>query len=115
MRVLTSSVLTFEWIMLALAIPVAINVAQVPPSRAWLAFAAVTVLTFLALSQMRRPAGVWFGWSVQVVAIVCGLIVPMLALMGVLFAGLYFWAIKLGTQVEDAKAQHEIKEKEIAQ
>lgn len=105
MRVLCSAVLAFEWIVLALGIPVAINVAGVPASAAWVAFAVVSVLTGAALALMRTRAGVWLGWLVQVVAVACGFIVVMLGVLGVVFAGLYFAAIRYGRRVDEIRAQ----------
>jgi hypothetical protein len=104
MRVLASAVLTFEWIVLALAIPVAVNVAGVDPAPVWMVFAAATVLIVAALALLRTPAGVWLGWSVQVLALLSGIVVPLLAVMGAIFAGLYYAAIRLGTKVDRIKA-----------
>lgn len=105
MRVLCSAVLTFEWVVLALGIPVAINVAGVPAQGAWVAFVSASVLTVAALALMRRPAGVWLGWLVQVVAVACVLVVPMLGILGVVFAGLYFAAIRYGSRVDAIRQQ----------
>jgi hypothetical protein len=107
MRVLASAVLAFEWIVLGLAIPVAINVSDVSGGRAWITFAVATVLCVAALRLLPRPAGVWCGWGVQIVAIGGGLFVPMLAIMGVIFAALYFAALRLGRQVDQAKMNNE--------
>lgn len=104
MRTLASSVLVFEWIVLALAIPVAVNVAGVDAGRAWIVFGVVSVLVFAALATLGRGPGIWVGWAVQVVAIAGGLVVPLLAILGIIFALLYFWAIRLGTRVDEAKA-----------
>lgn len=104
-RVLTSAVLAFEWIVLALGIPVAVNVSGVPAGRAWIVFGLATVLTVAAFALMKRPAGVWLGWGVQAVAIAAGMIVPMLGILGVIFAGLYFAAISTGRRVDAIRAQ----------
>ncbi len=105
MRVLTSVVLTVEWLVLALAIPVAINVAAVPESRAWTVFAITSILIVAALALMKTPVGVWLGWTVQVIALLSSIIVPMLAILALIFAGLYFAAVRLGRRVDDIKAQ----------
>ncbi len=105
MRVLTSVVLAFEWLVLALAIPVAINVSAVSEDRAWTAFAVASVLIVLAVALMKTPVGVWLGWAVQVVALLSSIFVPMLAILALIFAGLYFAAVRLGRRVDDIKAQ----------
>jgi Protein of unknown function (DUF4233) len=107
MRVLASSVLAFEWVVLGLAIPVAVNVAGVSSPRAWATFAVASVLTVLALGLLGRPVGVWLGWGVQAVAVAGGLVVPLLGILGAIFAGLYFAAIRLGSQVDQARAERQ--------
>lgn len=107
MKVLCSVVLAFEWIVLALAIPVAINVSDVPSNTSWTIFGVATLLTFAALALMRTPAGVWLGWSVQAVALLSGLWVPMLGIMALIFAALYFTAVRLGGRVDQIRAERE--------
>ena len=114
MRVLTSVVLTFEWLVLALAIPVAINVAAVPESRAWTVFAITSILIVAALALMKTPVGVWLGWTVQVIALLSSIIVPTLAILSLIFAGLYFAAVRLGRRVDDIKAQRAALEAQTA-
>ncbi len=114
MRVLTSVVLTFEWLVLALAIPVAINVAAVPESRAWTVFAITSILIVAALALMKTPVGVWLGWTVQVIALLSSIIVPTLAILALIFAGLYFAAVRLGRRVDDIKAQRAVLEAQAA-
>ncbi len=114
MRVLTSVVLTFEWLVLALAIPVAINVAAVPESRAWTVFGVTSILIVAALGLMKTPVGVWLGWAVQVIALLSSIIVPTLAILALIFAGLYFAAVRLGRRVDDIKAQRAALEAQAA-
>lgn len=107
MRVLTTAVLVFEWIVLALAVPVAVNVADVPAGTAWAVLGAASVLILAAVALMRTRIGVWLGWAVQAVALAAGLAVPLVGVMGAIFAGLYFAAIRLGTKVDRIKVQRE--------
>lgn len=112
MKVLGSAVLAFEWIVLALAIPVAVNTAGVPAPSAWAVFGVASGLTLAALALIGRPigvwrglpAGVWLGWGVQVVAVASGLVVPALGILGLVFAGLYFAAIRSGARVDRIRA-----------
>lgn len=103
MRVLGSTVLVFEWLIIALGVPVAINTAGVPVRGAWVFLGVTTVLIVLAITMITRPAGVALGWAVQVCVLMAGLIVPLLAVLGLLFAALYFAAIRLSQRVEEAK------------
>jgi hypothetical protein len=98
-------VLCFEWVMLALAIPVAVNVAGVSAATAWVVFGAASALTLAAIALMGRPAGRWLGWGVQALALAAGVVVPLLAIAGALFAALYFAALRLGATVDRVKGE----------
>lgn len=104
MRVLGSTVLVFEWLIIALGVPVAINTAGVPARGAWIFLAVTTVLIVLAISMITRPVGVALGWAVQVCILMAGLVVPLLAVLGLLFGALYFTAIRLARRVDEAQA-----------
>lgn len=104
MRVLGTAVLAFEWLVLALAIPVAVNTAGVAPGPAWLVFGIASVLIVGAIATVSRPAGWWLGWAVQLVAIAAGIVVPLLVILGVIFAGLWFAAIRVGRRVDQIRA-----------
>jgi hypothetical protein len=104
-RVLATAVLVFEWIVLALAIPVAVNTSGVAATQAWIVFGAASALIVTALGLMRTSAGVPVGWGVQALALAAGLAVPLLAILAVLFAALYLAAIRLGGRVDALKAQ----------
>lgn len=104
MRVLGSTVLVFEWLILALGVPVAINTAGVPARGAWLFLGVTTVLIAAAVGLITRPVGVALGWAVQVCILMAGLLVPLLAVLGVIFAVLYLSAIRLARRVDEARA-----------
>ncbi len=106
MRVLGSTVLVFEWLIIALGVPVAINTAGVPARGAWIFLGVTTVLIVLAIGTITRPVGVALGWAVQVCILMAGLVVPLLAVLGLLFGALYFTAIRLARRVDEAKAAH---------
>lgn len=105
MRVLGTTVLTFEWLILALGVPVAINTAGVSVGGAWIFLGFTTVLIVLAIALITRPLGVALGWAVQVSILAAGLVVPLLAALGLLFGGLYFAAIRLARRVDEVRAQ----------
>lgn len=97
MRMLTSSVLAFEAIVLLLAIPVAIVVSGAPPlGIAALSVLAVACALLPALFKQR-----WFlgaGWAVQVLVVLSGLLVPMMFVLGLVFAALWATATHLGSK-----------------
>lgn len=92
--VLASSVLAFEAVIVLLAIPVALVVGGYPPAAGW-ALGGLAVVCALLPGMARRP---WFeaaGWAVQVALVSVGLLVPMMIPLGLVFAALWFTAIRL--------------------
>lgn len=103
MRTIGSAVLVFEWIVFALAVPVAINVGGVDPKSALVLLGAVTVLIVVAVAKLPGRTGIALGWGVQLVALASGLVVIAMAILGAMFTGLWFMAVRLGTEA-DARA-----------
>lgn len=107
MRVLGSSVLIFETIIVILAIPVAVF-GRNEPSGPMLAGGLVLALLCVAgVGVLGRPWGVWFGWAVQGLIVLTGVLVPLMFVVGGLFAMLWFFAIRFGRRAEAIRAEHE--------
>lgn len=95
MRRLAGSVLIFEAIVVVLAIPVAINVSGVAPAPALIAGIGLALVAILVAGRVDRPGGVTAGWAVQGLVLASALIVPIMALLGAIFAALWFGALRL--------------------
>lgn len=102
MRVLTSSVLVMEAIMLGLAIPVAVVAGGQPASVGWL-LGALALACLLLPGAFTRPFFVPVGWALQVAVIACGIVEPMLYLLGAIFAALWWAALHLGRKAEESR------------
>lgn len=99
MRVLTSSILIAEAIVLGLLIPVTQVVGGYPPVVGWLIGA--LALTCLVLpGRYGRAYYLPLGTAIQVAAIALGVLEPMMAVLGGIFAALWWTAIRLGRKVE---------------
>jgi hypothetical protein len=105
MRVLGSSVLVFEAIMVALFIPVAYftGLAASGSLAAWVGVALV-VLCLVATALLGRPIGVTLGWVVQGLVLATALLVPLMLVLGLVFAGLWWAALRYGGQVDAMRA-----------
>lgn len=105
MRVLGTSVLVFEAIVMALFIPVAYFLGQAAdgPTAAWLG-AGLVVLCIVAAGLVTRPFGVILGWTVQVLVIACGFVVPAMFFVGGIFAALWWAAVRFGRKADAADA-----------
>ena len=106
MRVLGASVLALEAIVVILAIPVVVVVGTVPVPP-WLGIGAGVVLALALIMLARyvtRPWAVPVGWGLQVVIVLTGFLAPAMFIVGGIFALLWGVAIRLGRQVDQARA-----------
>lgn len=100
-----ATILSIEAIVILLAIPVAINSADVSAGRAWLLIGGVAVLCIVAAGLLRRGrVGYALGSLAQVGAIALGFVVAMAFVIGLIFAALWFTLLRIGPTVERAKA-----------
>lgn len=106
MKVLCSSVLAFEAIVVMLAIPVALNFG-VLADRTGLVVGggfALALLLLLGIGTLRRPWGIAAGWVLQGLVIATGIVVPAMLVMGAIFAALWWAAVHYGRKAEALKA-----------
>lgn len=103
MRVPLLSVLFFEVVVFALAIPVMILVSHVAALPASLLGAGASVLALVAGATLRRPAGYPVGWLAQLAGILLGLLTPAMFVVGAMFAALWTVSFVLGKRL-DARA-----------
>ena len=99
MKVLAPAILLFEAILVALAIPVAITVQGAGAVTIWV-LAILAVVLLLASGASRRPQGVAIGWACQGLVILSGLLVPTLALIGLIFLGVWVVAVIYGGKAD---------------
>ena len=102
MRVLTSSVLIMEAIVLLLAIPVAVVAGGQPGAVGWL-FAALALACAVLPGMFSRPYFVPVGWALQVAIIATGILAPMMFLLGAVFTALWWTALRLGCKAETSR------------
>ena len=105
MKVLGTSVLAFQAIVLALFIPVGVTTSW-GATAGWIG-AVLVLLCVVAIGLLRRPAGVAVGWAVQVLTIATGFIVPAMFALGAIFAALWWAALKYGRQADQMRAEGE--------
>lgn len=107
MKRLCATVLVMEAIVIGLAIPVAIHIDHLMPRTAGLTggIAVVMAIVLAGLARRQLPATLVIGSALQVFVIVCGTIVPVMYLLGAIFAALWVIGIWLGWHVEHAAGQ----------
>lgn len=107
MRGVAAAVLTFEAIVILLAMPVAITVVDVDRGPALAVGIGLAVACVVVAASLRRSWGYAAGWVVQAATVALGFVVPAMFVLGGLFAVLWFLALQLGRRVEAAKAARE--------
>lgn len=103
MRVLGSTVLVLEALVVLLAIPIAINVSDANATYALIIGIALAGLLVLTVGVITRPIAVPIGWVLQVLIIASGIVVPTMFFIGGLFALLWFYAVRNGQRVDRAR------------
>jgi hypothetical protein len=66
--------------------------------------AGLSVLAVLAAGLMRRPIGVTLGWLVQILTWASAAIVPMMAIIGACFTGLWLLCLRKGYDIDSRLA-----------
>ena len=104
MKRLCATVLIMEAIVVALAIPVAVQIDHLAPRSAGLTggIAAVAAVLFVLLARRLLPATLIGGSLLQVFVIASGSVVPVMYFLGGIFAALWAIGIWLGYRVEHA-------------
>ncbi len=104
MKRLCATVLIMEAIVIALAIPVAVQISHLPPSSAGLTGGTAAVVAVVLAAVARRLLRVTLiaGSALQVYVIALGVIVPAMYLLGAIFGALWATGIWLGYRVEHA-------------
>ena len=104
LRTLAATTLVLEAFVLIFAALVAKDLSHLSAGQAVGGGAVLALLCLLTAGLLRRPAGYWIGWALQLVLIVTGVVVPMMFGIGVLFAALWVAALVTGAKVERERA-----------
>lgn len=100
MRVLGSTMLSLQAIVLLLALPVAITVNGADPALATWLFVSTAIACFIAVGVVTKPAGQWLGWIVQAATIGLGFLVPWLFALAAIFVALWWASVHFAAKIE---------------
>ncbi|MDX6360053.1 MAG: hypothetical protein QOH37_3107 [Nocardioidaceae bacterium] len=103
-RGMCAAILSLEAVALGLTTPVMINLANVPWRTAcWIGLGLCLACLVLA-GLLRSEIAYVVGWAIQVAAIGLGFVVPMMFVLGAIFALLWGTAYFLGRRIERERA-----------
>jgi len=104
-RGMCAAILSLEAVVLGLTTPVMINLAHVRWQTAvWIGLG-LCVACLLLAGLLRWEAAYLVGWLIQVAAIALGFVVPMMFVLGGIFALLWGTAYFLGRKIERERAE----------
>lgn len=99
-RTLCAAMLTLEAVVLALSVPVMISVEDVDTGLAVGLGLGLAVLCVVTAGLLRRPWAFIVGHAVQAGAIGLGFVVPIMFMVGTMFAALWATAYLVGRRIE---------------
>jgi hypothetical protein len=104
-RSLCATVLSVEAITLGLTTPVMITLADVPVGTALAIGLGLAVACLVIAGLLRAEWAYWLGHAVQVAAVGLGFVVPLMFVLGPIFALLWATAYGVGRKIERERAE----------
>lgn len=105
MRTLCSSTLIGEFFIIGFAGLVAMKDPDLSTSTVWTVCGIAMLLSVVLCGVVTRPGGVALGWALQIALVASGFFVPMMFILGVVFAALWWASVHFGRKVDEAKAR----------
>jgi hypothetical protein len=104
-RGMCAAILSLEAVVLGLTTPVMINLAHVPWRTACWVGLGLCVACLVLAGLLRSEVAYAVGWLIQIAAIGLGFVVPMMFVLGAIFALLWGTAYFLGRKIERERAE----------
>jgi len=105
MRTLCSSTLIGEFFIIGFAGLVAMKDPDLSTGTVWTVCGIAMLLSVVLCGVVTRPGGVALGWALQIALVASGFFVPMMFILGVVFAALWWASVHFGRKVDAAKAR----------
>ncbi|MGY3064347.1 thiol:disulfide interchange protein [Streptomyces sp. TE3672] len=105
MRTLCASTLIGEFFVIGFAGLVAMKSDDLTGATVWTVCGIGMLLSVLLCGMITRPGGVQLGWALQIALVLSGFVVPMMFILGVVFAGLWWASVHYGRKIDEAKAR----------
>ncbi|GJF28478.1 membrane protein [Kitasatospora sp. NE20-6] len=104
MRILCSSTLIGEALLILFAGLVAMQLSDVSTGTIWTVSGVAMLLCVLLCGIIERPGAVAVGWALQIGLIASGLVLPTMYVLGAVFAALWWCSVRYGRRIDEIKA-----------
>ncbi|MFB6522844.1 DUF4233 domain-containing protein [Streptomyces sp. NPDC056401] len=104
MRTLCASTLIAEFFVIGFAGLVAMK-GDLSQTTVWTVCGIAMLVSVLLCGMLARPGAVQIGWALQIGLVLSGFVVPMMFILGVVFAGLWWCSIHYGRRIDVIKAR----------
>ncbi|MCM1966127.1 DUF4233 domain-containing protein [Streptomyces sp. NPDC002812] len=104
MRTLCASTLIAEFFVIGFAGLVAMK-GDLSQATVWTVCGIAMLVSVLLCGMLSRPGAVQIGWALQIGLVLSGFVVPMMFILGVVFAGLWWCSIHYGRRIDVIKAR----------
>ena len=103
-RGMCAAILSLEAVALGLTTPVMINLSDVAWQTACAIGLGLAVACLVIAGMLRSQAAYVVGWLIQVAALALGFVIPLMFVLGGIFAALWASAYFLGVKIERERA-----------
>ncbi|WP_418957047.1 DUF4233 domain-containing protein [Streptomyces tritici] len=105
MRTLCASTLIGEFFVIGFAGLVAMKDETLAMSTVWTVCGVAMLLSLLLCGMITRPGGVQLGWALQLALVASGFVLPVMFVLGILFAVLWWCSVHYGRRIDEVKAR----------
>lgn len=106
-RQFAATMLVLEACVVLFAALVAFGLRAAEPGTVWLLAGGLALSLLLAAGLLRRPGGYVVGSVLQVAVVAGGLLVPLMFVVGGIFAVLWAVSLRLGARIDRERAERE--------
>lgn len=104
MRALCSTHLIGQALVICLAALVAMQLSDISTGTLWAVAGPSALVCVWLCAKLSEPWAVPAGWALQLGLFLTGFVVPMMFLIGVVFAAIWYGCVKVGRIIDTAKA-----------
>jgi hypothetical protein len=104
-KIVLPAILLLEAIVVALAVPVALAVDDRGATAA-IVLGVLAILLALGSGAVRRPRGIAVGWVLQGLVVLTGFVVPAMAVLGLVFLGVWVVGVIYGAKGDALAARN---------